>query len=91
MVRKSAFLAALGSLALSAGITMGTAQEAANDLDYRCRLIEDLPSVDALQTELERLLREDPNSPCIQVALAQIAARSVLPPAAGPAAGTDTY
>jgi hypothetical protein len=67
---------------------MGTAQEAANDLDYRCRVIEDLPTVDALQTELERLLKEDPNSPCIQVALAQIAARSQ--PAAGPTAGTDS-
>jgi hypothetical protein len=89
MVRKSAFLAALGSLALSAGITMGSAQEAANDLEYRCRLIEDLPTVEALQTELERLLQYEPDSPSIQVALAQIASRSQ--PLAGPTAGTDPY
>jgi hypothetical protein len=90
MVRKSAFLAALSSLALSAGITMGTAQEAAYDLEDRCEVIRELPD-DALQTELERLLSEDPDSPCIQVALAQIAARSQPAAGPGPVTGTSPY
>lgn len=78
MRRKSGVMAALGLIAMSAGIGTSAANEASAALEKQYQDFSQFESPEAMQQELSRLMSTDFNDPAIPVVLEQMVA-AVIP------------